>query len=149
MIRSENAATDVLSSLPIIACCIVSVMILMGVFAHAMAGGSGDSEGKALIEECQRILSTALGHLTSESQDGRRYIAHDWEGRLKSIDFGLETRRDASVSIEVRLFDHAPYESALTGNVSMCQEVRSASEPVILIDHGRLNPGEIIVKVGR
>jgi hypothetical protein len=31
----------------------------------------------------------------------------------------------------------------------MCQEVRSASEPVILIDNGRLNPGEMIVKVGR
>jgi len=149
MIRLENAATDVLSSLPIIACCIVSVMILMGTFSHAMAGGSGDSEGKALIEECQRILSTALGHLTSESQDGRRYIAHDWEDRLKSIDLDPETERDASASIEVRLINQAPYELALAGNISMCQEVRSASEPVILIDHGRLIPGEIIVKVGR
>jgi len=149
MIRSENAATDVLSSLPIIACCIVSVMILMGVFSHTMAGGSGDSGGKALIEECQRILSTALGHLTSESQDGRRYIAHDWVDRLEGIDLDMETGRDASASIEVRLFDRAPYELALTGDISICQEVRSASEPVILIDHGRLIPGEIIVKVGR
>jgi hypothetical protein len=149
MIRSENAATDVLSSLPIIACCIVSVMILMGTFSHAMAGGSGDSEGKVLLEECERILSVALGHLTSESQDGRRYIAHDWEGRLEGIDFGLEIGRSTSASIEVRLFDQAPYELALAGNISMCQEVRSASEPVILIDNGRLNPGEMIVKVGR
>jgi hypothetical protein len=149
MIRSENAATDVLSSLLVIACCIVSVMILMGTFAHAMAGGSGDSEGKVLIEECQHILSTALGHLTSESQDGMRYIAHDWESRLKSIDFDTEAGRGASASIEIRLFDHAPYELVLTGNISMCKEVRSASKPIILIDDGRLNPGEIIVKVGR
>jgi hypothetical protein len=149
MMESEDAATDVLSSLPIIACCIVSVMILMGTFAHAMSGGSGNSEGKALLEECQRILSMASGHLTSESQDGRRYIAHDWEDRLKGIDFNLETWQDAAASIEVRLFNQAPYELPLTGSISMCQEVRSASEPVILIDRGRLNPGEIIVKVGR
>jgi hypothetical protein len=149
MIRSENAATDVLSSLPIIACCVVSVMMLMGAFSHAMAGGSGDSGSKALLEECRRILSAALGHLATESQDGRRYIAHDWEDRLKGVDFDLEARLDASASIEVRLFDKAPYELVLAGNISMCQEVRSASEPMILIDHGRLNPGEIIVKVGR
>ncbi|HUW42804.1 MAG TPA: hypothetical protein VMW02_01060 [Thermoplasmata archaeon] len=148
MIRSENAATDVLSSLPVIACCIVSVMMLMGAFSHALAGGYRDSESKALVEECQRILSTTLLHLTS-ARDGRRYIAHDWEDRLKGIDFNPEAGRDASASIEVRLFDHAPYELALTGNTSMCQEVRSASEPVILINHGRLNPGEIIVRAGR
>jgi hypothetical protein len=149
MMRSESAATDILSSLPVIACCIVSVMILVGTFSHATARGSSDSEGKALIEECKRILTTALGHLTSLSQDGRRYIANDWEGRLKDVDFGTETTRDASIAIQVRLFGLTPYELELAGNISMCKEVRSASEPVILIDQGRLIPGEIIAEVGR
>ena len=149
MIRSENAATDVLSSLSVIACCIVSVMMLLGVFAHSMTGESSGSEGNVLLGECQNILSTALGHLTSESQDGRRYISHDWENRLKVIDFDLKIGLDTSASVEVRLFNKLPFELALVGNISSCGEVRSASEPVILIADGRLNPGEIIVKVGR
>lgn len=124
-------------------------MILLATFVLTMAGGSSGSNGDALDEDCQRLLSAALGRLTSESLDGRRYLAHDWGDRLIDIGFGPETGLDASASVEVRLFDHAHYELSLTGNISLCQEVRSASEPVILIDLGRLNPGEIIVKVGR
>ena len=148
MIRSENAATDVLSSLPVIACCIVSVMILVGVFAYTTAGGPGRSESGALDDECQGILSTALKYLTSESDDGRRYIAHDWEVRLRSMEFDSDDRLDVSASIEVRLFRLATFEMAVAGDISACREVRSASEPVILVDHGRLVLGEIIVKVG-
>lgn len=148
MKRSENAASDVLSSLPVIACCIVSVMILVGVFANTMAVGSSDSKGGALDEECQRVLSLVLRALTSESEDGRRYIAHDWEIKLRSMEFDSDGRLDSSASIEVRLFRLATFELAVAGDISSCQEVRSASEPMILIDHGRLVPGEIIAKVG-
>jgi hypothetical protein len=148
MTRSDSAATDILSSLPIIACCIVSVMILVGVLAHTTSGGSIVSKGGALDEECHRILSTTLKVLTSESEDGRRFIAHDWEVRLRSMEFHPEDGPDVSLSIEVRLFRLAPFEIAVAGSISSCQEVRSAAEPVILVDQGRLVPGEIIVKVG-
>ena len=149
MTRSDDASTDVLSSLPIIACCVVSVMILLVSFSHAMSRGSSGSGSDALAEECRRIISLAFGELTSESQDGRRYLANDWADRLTDIEFFPETPLGESASIELRLFDHAASEFPLAGNVSSCPEVRTISEPVILVDRGRAFPGEMIVKVGR
>jgi hypothetical protein len=145
----ESAATDILSSLPIIACCIISVMILVGSFGHAMSRGFIDRDSGALDESCNRLLSAAMGLLTSGADDGLRYLAQDWCDRLKDNDVGIAVGPGASASIVVRVLGQAQSEFSLVGDTSLCDELRSASAPVLLVSGGKVSPGEVMALVGR
>lgn len=148
--RSEaDGATDVLSSLPIIACCIFAVMVLVAAIGQT-AVSRYDGDGEAAMEEsCRGLLAEAAKTLTERSEDGRRYLDKDWRERAAGMSPPESSPEGVSTAITVRLLGEEPSEFPLSGNISVCREIFSASAPILLVSEGTCIPGEIIARAGR
>jgi len=144
--RNDAAGTtDVLSSLPIIACCIFAVMMLV-----AAIGQSAGRDGREGLEgPCGELLDEALRNLTAQSEDGRRYLYMDWEERAGALRPAECSDALLTSSIEVRLLGVNSSELILHGNLSSCREVFSEGAPVLLVSGRCTIPGEIVARVGR
>lgn len=148
MMRSDGATTDVLSSLPMIACCIVAVMVLIAAITSVVARQSASNESDHLSEDCRRLISEVMNAVTSEASDGRRYLAHDWQARVPGLAPDLSLDPGVSACIEVRVLGLLPWECTFAGNISECSEVRTLIEPVLIVDGQNCVPGELTAKVG-
>jgi len=146
MKNDEHGTTDVLSSLPIIACCIFAVMILVAAIGQS-AGGRGKDEG--LSDSCNALLEQALKNMTVRSEDGRHYLDKDWRERAAILAPVGSEEGTVSSAIEVRLLGENTSMTGLSGNIGGCRESFSASAPVLLITGNICIPGEIIARVGR
>ena len=149
MKNDTQGATDVLSSLPIIACCIFAVMVLVAAIGQAAGGRFGRTEDGGMDESCEALLEEALRNMTVRSEDGRRYLDGDWAKRAPLVSAPNIQDTPLSSAIEVRLLGAPSCEYTLSGNMSICSEVFSASTPVLLITGGICVPGEIVARVGR
>jgi len=149
MKEDARGTTDVLSSLPIIACCIFAVMVLVAAIGQAAGGRFGRTGDGGMEESCEALLEEALRNMTVRSEDGRRYLDGDWGKRAPLVPAPNFQDTSMSSAIEVRLLGAPSCEFLLSGNMSSCLEVYSASAPVLLITGGICVPGEIVVRVGR
>lgn len=148
MIRSRAATTDVMSSLPLIGCCVVAVMVLLAAIGQDAARTAHNDESISLDEGCSMLLSKVLGLLTSVADDGVRYLTPDWKARMISLQSEATSGPEMPSSIIVRVFNSGESKFSISGNISLCRDVKSSSEPVLLVTSGDRIPGEIIVMVG-
>ena len=149
MKEDAHGTTDVLSSLPIIACCISAVMVLVAAIGQAAGGRFGRIGDDGMDESCEALLEQALRNMTIRSDDGRRYLDGDWSKRAPLVSALNFQDTSMSSAIEVRLLGAPSCEFLLSGNTSICLEVYSASAPVLLITGGICVPGEVVARVGR
>jgi hypothetical protein len=145
MKKDDRGATDVLSSLPIIACCIFAVMVLVAAIGQSAKGHDGQSE---IGKSCNALLEEALSNMTVRSEDGRLYLDLDWSDRAGDLPAARYQDSPLSSAIEVRLLGANSSVFALSGNLSSCNEVFSASAPVLFVSGGHCIPGEIVARVG-
>lgn len=148
MPAGAEGATDVLSSLPIIACCIIAVMVLVAAIGQTSGNGYEGGGGAALDDSCAALLDETLNLLTERSEDGRRYLDADWRGRAVDVPLPESPIEGASYAVTVRLLGERDTECSLSGNISACSEVFSESAPVMLVSGGVCIPGDIIARVG-
>ena len=148
MISDRSGSTDVLSSLPLTACCIFAVMILLAAIGQS-AGRSSARGGEDAEEACRELLDEAISLLTEDHIGGKRYLYDDWASRAQRLLPLVGEHEGLSFSICVRLFGEDVQELPLSGNSGGCREVFTESAPLLSMKAGRCLPGEIIAKVGR
>lgn len=144
----ERGSTDVLSSLPLIACCTVAVMVLLAAIGHSAGGGSAEG-GEALGDICEAFLEGALDLLTDSSPEGKRYLYSDWQSRAAGLSAFMKDQEALSFTITVIMLGAEPQERELQGNTAVCTEVTADSAPILSMRSGWCTPGEIVAKVGR
>ena len=147
MPAGAEGATDALSSLPIIACCVFAVMVLVAAIGQTEPDGFA-SRGGFMEDSCGDLLGEALDLLTERSEDGRRYLDGDWMEHAADTPLPESSVDGASYAVAVRLLGEEAAEFPLNGNISGCSEVFSESAPVMLVSGGVHIPGEVIARVG-
>ena len=141
----DSGTTDTISSLPIIACGVVSVMVLLE--AMAIVSPSQVSE-ESLISHARYILDNALTRLTEQSEGGRRFLFNDFELRIKVLMFSLKIEDGISSSLEVRLLNELASTFKISGDVKLTNQRVTIGAPVLYMKGGAPYPAEIIVVVG-
>jgi hypothetical protein len=142
----ESGSTDTLSTLPLVACCAVAVVVLIAAMGRAAGGGSPQTE--ELTSFCNELIENAEENLTGMSEDGRLYLNPGWTELAAKIVIPENSGGVASLLV-VRILGKGEFLFPLSGNISGCSDVVSATEPFMLVEDGVRLPGELIAEAGR
>lgn len=145
--KGESGSTDTLSTLPLVACCAVAVVVLIAAMKHAAGGVSPEIE--ELTSFCSELLENAERNLTRMSEDGRIYLNPGWTELAAEIEMPENVPGDISSLVIVRILGRAEFSLPIYGDVSSCSEVVSSAEPFIFVEGGVRLPGELIAEAGR
>ena len=140
-------STDTISTLPMIACCMIAAMTLVAALGTSITGDE-DNASDQLSRICRESLDEVIGKIAMPSLDHLLYLLPDWQNRTSQLNFSSLIENGVSISIIVKIVRAKDCVLYISGDMESCEMRRFQSEPGLLAVGEKRIPAEIGVMVG-
>jgi len=145
--RDGIGTTDTISSLALVACCVISAMVLISSISYAF-GKERDSKLRLLTESGSALFKRLLDSLTEIGCDGIRYLRCNWEDALSKFTESEGDDPNISCTITVRIFQRPDFVLTIGSESRHSSMTKDFAAPALLITGHSCLPTEIRMVVG-
>lgn len=145
--NSKYAVTDTISSMALVACCILSSMVLISSLSYSF-GEKNDSAIRILNDSGNALFKELLGHLTEIGCDGIRYLRNNWASIVATFECSGHDNLTISCTITIRILHQQDFSRVVAGNLHGCALTKQFSAPALFMTGHSCLPAEILMVVG-
>lgn len=146
-LRSHLAATDTISSIALVSCCVVSSLVLIATLSYSF-GERTILQIHILTEEGNLIFHKLIEQFTDTGDDGIRYLRNDWKSVTIDIRPWLNKSSIIFCIAYIRTFHQPELIIADFGNPSECKFTECFNAPALLLTGYSAIPAELSMVVG-
>jgi len=144
---SGDGVTDTISSTALVACCILSSMVLISTLSYSF-GEKNDQQLRILNDRGNALFKESLERLTEIGPNGIRYLRNDWAERAEAFECPNDDNLTVSCTITIRIFHQPDFSRAIAGDLGECALTKRFSAPALFMTGHSYLPAEILMVVG-
>lgn len=146
-IASNYAGTDTISSIALVACCILSSLILISSLSYSF-GERTALQLQTIREEGTFLFQEFVGLLTEIGKEGIRYLRNDWIRIADAFGPGDNFSLRVSCYATIRILNQPEYVILISCNSMRCSLTERFAVPALFLTGHSSLPAEISMVVG-